>query len=60
MIGAVGRDDAGASLRAALAANGVAVGAVRMDEQVGTGIALITVDASGENTIVVSPAPMLG
>ncbi|WES63496.1 ribokinase [Microbacter sp. GSS18] len=53
MVGAVGDDADGGDLVAALRAAGVDASAVRV---VGapTGMALITVDASGENTIVVS------
>ncbi len=55
MIGAVGRDPAGDRLLASLEASGVSTDAVRRDPELPTGIALITVDATGENTIVVSP-----
>lgn len=54
MLGAVGDDDAGRRLLAVLSGDGVDVAAVRTSDQP-TGIALITVDGAGENTIVVSP-----
>lgn len=53
MAGAVGPDAAGAALRDALAAEGIDVEGVRTDAAP-TGQALIAVDASGENTIIVS------
>lgn len=56
MVGMVGPDDAGARLRAALEIDGVDVGAVVVSDDEPTGVAVITVDASGENTIVVDPA----
>ncbi|MFB9749158.1 ribokinase [Leifsonia shinshuensis] len=55
MVGAVGADGNGDLLRSAVAAAGVDVSAVSVREDVPTGTALITVDAHGENTIVVSP-----
>jgi ribokinase len=55
MIGCVGDDDFGRTLRAALRAEGVDDGAVRTVADVPTGIAMITVDRSGENMITVSP-----
>jgi ribokinase len=55
MIGCVG-DDAFASLAvAALQAEGVDVGGVRVAERSATGLALITVDSAGENMIAVAP-----
>lgn len=52
MVGAVGSDDAGAAMRAALVAAGVDVSALRtVDGPSGT--AIITVDSAGENTIAV-------
>jgi len=53
MIGMVGPDDAGASLVASLAASGVDTSAVAVAPGTGTGIAVITVADSAENTIVV-------
>ncbi|WP_367948287.1 ribokinase [Microbacterium hominis] len=54
MLGAVGDDANGALLRGALAAGGVDVRGVQTVAGA-TGIALITVDAEGENCIVVCP-----
>jgi ribokinase len=55
LVGRVGADDAGGRLLAGLAAEGVDVSHVQEDAEAPTGMALIAVDASGENTIVVSP-----
>jgi ribokinase len=55
MIGAVGDDDAGERSLAALLDVGVDLTAVAVRGDVGTGIAVITVDEDGENTIVVDP-----
>ena len=55
MVGRVGADDHGRALTAALAVEGVDVSAIGIDEDAPTGIAVITIDASAENTIVVSP-----
>jgi ribokinase len=55
MVGAVGDDEGGRSLLAALAAEGVDAGAVSVVPGAETGMALITVDADGTNTIAVSP-----
>jgi ribokinase len=53
LVAAVGRDDLGAGALEELAAEGVDVSAVvRRDEP--TGVALITVDGSGENSIAVA------
>jgi ribokinase len=54
LVGRVGSDTAGARLRAGLAGEGVDVAYVREDPDAPTGMALIAVDAAGENTIVVS------
>jgi ribokinase len=54
LVGRVGADDAGRRLRDGLAGEGVDVGHVAEDPDAPTGMALIAVDASGENTIVVS------
>ena len=53
MVGAVGDDEPGERSLAALRRVGVDLGAVARRDGVGTGIAVITVDATGENTIVV-------
>jgi ribokinase len=55
MIGCTGDDDFGATLRAALRAEGVDDRAVRTVTGVPTGIAMITVDRAGENIITVAP-----
>jgi ribokinase len=54
MIGRVGVDAFGDSLLRALATDNVDTSQVRRDSAVPTGIAMITVDASGQNTIVVT------
>jgi ribokinase len=56
MVGMVGSDDAGNRLRSALAADGVDTRFVAVSQQTATGMAIIQVDESGENTIVVDPA----
>ena len=55
MVGRVGDDDAGRTLLSGLVADGVDVSGVQVDSEVGTGLALITLDDDAENTIVVSP-----
>lgn len=55
MVGAVGDDEPGEQSLAALREVGVDLAAVKVRDDVGTGIAMITVDADGENTIVVDP-----
>ena len=55
MIGCVGDDDFGRTLRASLNDEGVDEDAVRSVTGTPTGIAMITVDAAGENTITVAP-----
>jgi ribokinase len=54
MIGRVGHDGFGDELRASAAKDGIDIQYVNVDEQEATGIALITVDAVGRNTIVVA------
>jgi ribokinase len=54
MIGAVGDDGNGALLRDSVAAAGADTTHVAVREGVATGTAVITVDAGGENTIVIS------
>lgn len=56
MVGMVGHDAAGRRLIDALRADGVDVAAVAVNPTVPTGMAVITVDAAGENSIVVDPA----
>lgn len=53
MVGAVGDDEPGERSLAALRRVGVDLDAVAVRDDVGTGIAVITVDEQGENTIVV-------
>lgn len=55
MIGRVGADQFGQSLRASLEREGVDVSEVRTVPGVPSGLALITVEDSGQNTIVVEP-----
>jgi ribokinase len=54
MIGRVGADDFGHRLRAALDAAGVSIACVRDDPNEPTGVALIGVEPSGQNSIVVA------
>ena len=55
MVGRVGDDDHGRLLVESLAAAGVHTSAVAVDAATTTGTALITVDAAGQNEIVVVP-----
>jgi ribokinase len=55
MIGAVGHDAFGESAREVLALEGVEVGYIGVDRSAATGVALIAVDASGQNQISVAP-----
>jgi ribokinase len=55
MIGCLGDDAFGASLRAGLEADGIACGGVRTVAGVSSGVALIMVDDAGRNGIVVVP-----
>jgi ribokinase len=55
LVGAVGADDAGRFLRSIALADGIGVDDLRDVVGVPTGRALITVDRTGENTIVVIP-----
>jgi ribokinase len=52
MIGQVGDDAQGAMLKASLRSAGVGVDGVLVDPGAATGVALITIDAGGENQIV--------
>ncbi|MBV1778824.1 ribokinase [Paeniglutamicibacter sp. ABSL32-1] len=54
LVGAVGRDANGTMLLESCAAAGVDVSQVRRAEGVETGVAVVTVDAHGENSIVIS------
>jgi ribokinase len=55
MTGCCGDDAFGGTLRSALEATGVDISAVRVLAGVPSGLALITVDATGENSITVAP-----
>jgi ribokinase len=55
MVGCVGDDDFGRQLVAGLRDEGVDAGAVRTVPGVPTGLAMISVDAAGENMITVAP-----
>jgi len=55
MAGCVGGDDFGGRLTGALRAESVDTSAVRVVPAVASGLALITVDTDGENTITVAP-----
>jgi ribokinase len=55
MVGCVGDDDFGRQLLAALRAEGVDADAVRTVPEVRTGLAMISVDKTGENLITVAP-----
>jgi ribokinase len=54
LVGAVGDDDLGASALAELEAEGIDVSAVARRDGVATGVALIVVDAAGDNQIAVA------
>ncbi|HEV3066840.1 MAG TPA: ribokinase [Streptosporangiaceae bacterium] len=55
MAGCCGDDEFGARLRAGLTAEGVGVAGLRALPGVASGLALITVDPAGENSIAVAP-----
>lgn len=55
MIGRVGNDEFGRRLRQALSLAGVQAQAVRVTSQTPSGVALITVESQGRNSIVVIP-----
>lgn len=55
MVGCVGGDAFGQKLRDGLEAEGIDITHVRVDHEAPSGVALITVDPSGRNTIVVAP-----
>ncbi len=54
-IGSIGDDDAGKTLRDSMDAAGVDTSGLRIAPESPSGIALITVDANGDNAITVSP-----
>ena len=54
-VGRVGADEAGTCLATELVCEGVDAGHVAVDEEAPSGLAIITVDDAGENSIVVSP-----
>jgi ribokinase len=54
MIGRVGGDPQGDNLLRSLQASGVGINRVSTDDQAATGVALITVDPEGRNTLVVA------
>jgi ribokinase len=60
MIGAIGPDAFGESARELLAIEGVDVTHVVVDRSTTTGVALISVDARGENQITVAPGANAG
>lgn len=55
MVGRVGDDDQGRLLRASLTGVGVDTTAVDVDRDATTGLALIAIDAGGQNEIVIVP-----
>ena len=55
MVGCCGDDEFGARLRAGLAAEGIGVAGLRAVPGMASGLALITVDPAGENSIAVAP-----
>ena len=54
MVGCVGDDDFGRQLLAALRAEGIGADAVRVAPKIPTGLAMIAVDQTGENLIIVA------
>ncbi len=54
-LGRVGKDDFGQQLLNSLKVEGIATQHIGMDETVASGVALITLDETGENCIVVAP-----
>ena len=55
MVGRVGQDNYGQTLRSNLSAEGINVEFVQVDLESASGVALITLDEAGSNTIVVAP-----
>jgi ribokinase len=54
-VGRVGADEVGHALSAGLVNEGIDTSHLAVDQDVATGLAIITVDDAGENSIVVSP-----
>jgi ribokinase len=59
MLGGVGKDDFGDARRAGLAADGIETTRIQVFDDVSSGVALITVESSGENRISYIPAASL-
>lgn len=55
LLGCVGGDAIGSTLRASLEANGVGCAAIKVVEDSASGVAMIVVDGTGANMIVVAP-----
>ncbi|MGB7860593.1 MAG: ribokinase [Acidimicrobiia bacterium] len=55
IIGRVGEDDHGAHLTASLESEAIDTTGITVDRKLPTGLAVITIDADAENTIVVDP-----
>jgi ribokinase len=55
LIGSIGADEFGRQMLAYLQANDVDASGVTIDSGSSTGVAIVTVDAQGDNTIVVTP-----
>ena len=55
MVGRVGDDAFGQTLRSSLQAEGIDISHVKVDSTAPTGIAMITLDEAGQNSIVVAP-----
>jgi len=60
MVGRVGRDAHAGEALVLLRENGVDLSGVSVDEMASTGVALIAVDARGENQIIVAPGANAG
>ena len=60
LVGRVGDDEPGRRMVAAMQAAGIDVTHVGVDSDARTGLAIITVDGEGENSIVVSPGANAG
>ena len=55
LVGRIGDDPEGRAVRADLAADGIGLEGLIVDPEAPTGIAVVTVDRSGENRIMVAP-----